>query len=300
MAKFKNWADIFRSSKSPLDFKAVLRMRFDSIYFEREYLNKQKINNQMETENKNEKTYWVIFVSNALGDIYLTEDGRYSFDIMSAKRYGDIFSAKINCRDSECTLKITESIYKEGNILATKAGNVFIFDRCEGDKVYDKVFLQSGVDCLVFRSGAFTEFSNISGFAHETQKQLLFNALKKEGKRWNAEKKVIEGVIKPSSMSFTVKLSQESVDRLMVETDKILKYLFDSKNKSEELFKKIQDSANPKLSEMDQFKKDLEEDYEIQNVTQTSPVFEDTGIYNIVPRAIIPSKLIVTYKPKSK
>ena len=246
---------------------------------------------EMEIENKNERTYWVIFISSTLGDIYLMDNGGYSHDIMSAKRYGDLYSAKINCRDIECTLAITEPIYKEGDILRVAKSIVIIFDKYdpEADRVYTKAFLS---DCLDVSNSPFHGFEHISGFATESQKQRLFGALEKEGKRWNSEKKALEDISKPCSISFAVKLNQESVDRLMGEIDKIREHLSDSKKKSEELFKKIQDAANPKLSEMAKLKQTLEENYEIESADFTQNrlgYLDETS-----------EKLIVTYKPRRK
>jgi hypothetical protein len=271
------------------------RLVLDPLYFEREYLQNPKIKNEMETKNKNEKTYWVIGCRKLYEKdlTYLANGGGETKSVNEAMIFE--FNPSLPHAD-KCNLysiKITEPIYKEGDILATNSGNVFIFDKYDNieDSVYDKAFLWYhggfGIDDTP------TSFFNyISGFATESQKQRLFDALEKEGKRWNAGKKVVEDIIKPCSMSFAVKLNQESVDRLMGGIDKMREDIMDSKKKAEELFKKIQELANPKLSEMAKLKQTLEENYEIESAdfTQNRSGYLDGT----------PAKLIVTYKPRRK
>lgn len=262
----------------------------------------------METENKNERTYWVIgSIDRAIGTFgphYIFGHGSWSSDKSEATKFNSCDDAenyarfiRISC--SWSVLKVTEPIYKEGDILRVAKSIVIIFDKYdpEADRVYTKAFLSDSLDVS---NSPFHGFEHISGFATESQKQRLFDALEKEGKRWNAEKKIVEDINKLGSVSFTIELNQESVDRLMGEMDKMRKCLLDSKKKAEELFKKIQELANPKLSEMDQFKKYLEDDYEISDVTQTAPTFAYSGTDGIVPKVSVPSKLIVTYKPRRK
>lgn len=247
----------------------------------------------METENKNERTYWVIKKMFSVLAYRCEEKSFYTPDFKSAHRFNSLKEAFNEAVFDDIIEKITEPIYKEGDILAANSGNVFIFDKYDNieDSVYDKAFLwcHGGLNIDDTPTGS---FNYISGFATDPQKQRLFDALEKEGKRWNAEKKVVEDIIKPGSVSFTVKLNHESVDRLMRDMDKMREYLLESKNKSEELFKKIQDAANPESSEMAKLKQTLEENYEIESADFTQKrlgYLDETS-----------EKLIVTYKPRRK
>ena len=88
-------------------------------------------------------------------------------------------------------------------LLNTKAGNRFIFikrDNESDDAIYDyasistksRVLYLSSLSCVCDRE-------SIRNFrpATEDEKQKLFDAMAKEGKRWNAEKKVVEDIPKP-------------------------------------------------------------------------------------------------------
>ena len=88
-------------------------------------------------------------------------------------------------------------------LLNTKAGNRFIFikrDNESDDAIYDyasistknRVLYLSSLSCVCDRE-------SIRNFrpATDEEKQLLFDAMAKQGKRWNAEKKVVVDIPKP-------------------------------------------------------------------------------------------------------
>lgn len=289
---------------------------------------------EMETKNKNERTYWVIGWRELYEKYltYLSKNGIGTKFLENAYRFNCVQNCNIivgHNLNSQC-FKITEPIYKEGDILAANSGNVFIFDKYDNieDRVYDKAFLwcHGGLDIDDTPTGS---FNYISGFATESQKQRLFDALEKEGKRWNVENKVVEDISKPGNISFSVKLSQESVDLLMGEIDKIresvseckklnsyellsraldkykkqgeaIKEMIDSENKAKELIKERMDElANSKLSFVDQLKKKLGDDYEVESYKYEPTVdfLRSTWNYTCYNPA---ANLIVTYKPRRK
>ena len=249
----------------------------------------------MKTENKNERTYWVIKKMFSVLAYRCKEKGFYTDDFKSAYRFNSLKEAFKEFVSGDAIEEITEPIYKEGNILATNSGNVFIFDKYDNikDNVYDKAFLwYHGGFCIEDTPIGF--FNCISGFATESQKQRLFDALEKEGKIWNAEKKIVEDISKPGSISFSVELNQKSVDRLMGETEKMCERLLDSKRKAEELFKKMQNEPRETYFEMDVWKKYLDKNYDIYSIEHPRPSLNFDG--SMTPS----SDLIVTYKPRRK
>ena len=89
-------------------------------------------------------------------------------------------------------------------LLNTKAGNRFIFikrDNESDDEIHGYayintnsrvLYLSSNLSCVCGRE-------SIRNFrpATDEEKQLLFDAMAKQGKRWNADKKVVEDITKP-------------------------------------------------------------------------------------------------------
>ena len=286
------------------------KLILDPLYFEREYLQNPKIKNEMETEkNLNEKKYWAIAWREPYEKelTYLSKLGGYTKVVNEAYKFESEPNLNILTMNGRLnllggyTVRVTEPIYKDGDILAANSGNVFIFDKYDNieDSVYDKAFLwcHGGLSIDDTPTGS---FNYISGFATESQKQRLFSALAKEGKRWNAEKKVVEDISKPGNISFSVKLSQESVDLLMGEIDKIREHLSDSKKKSEELIEGLKNFGKGSMSAEDRFAKMIKDDYEIESYRYGDPrsVCVDSVSQ---PTALFKSdNLIVTYKPRHK
>ena len=85
--------------------------------------------------------------------------------------------------------------FKNGDVLVGKAGKPFIYNYIDGENV----FTYCGIDSL----GSFWEASNnwtsvkSLRFAAEEEKQQLFNAIKSNGYKWNAETKTLEKLIEP-------------------------------------------------------------------------------------------------------
>lgn len=292
----------------------------------------------METKNKNERTYWVIGWRN-LYEKDITYFPKYGVSTKDLKK-ALIFESEPRCSFTICpgctshAIKITEPIYKEGDILVTKSGGVFIFDRYDNhvEIVYDKAFLWP-IGGFSAETGVTGTFGYISGFASLEQKQLLFSTLEKEGKRWNAEKLVIEKIPVVGSIEFTVKLDQKGLNDLNDTLEKIresaseyeksivnlinetieksavraaaytaleghmeqIKKDRDDKKRAEELFQGLKDMLKPKPSLLE---KNILENYEIESYKYGEPtsVCVDGHVQFMCPS----NNLIVTYKHRSK
>lgn len=79
---------------------------------------------------------------------------------------------------------------KDGDVCVSNKGTIFIFDGNGGYKTSIHAALK---ECDVYFNGELNS-DNTTGYryATEEEKKLLFDALAKEGKRWNAEEKRIE------------------------------------------------------------------------------------------------------------
>ena len=98
----------------------------------------------------------------------------------------------MNERVSEGVDETNEPQFKDGDFVVNEQGDVLIFKEKVEDRIYDYAYLV----------GAITLINNtpsqilIKCLATEEEKQTLLDALAKDGKRWNAEKKCIEDIPK--------------------------------------------------------------------------------------------------------
>jgi len=90
-----------------------------------------------------------------------------------------------------------DSVFKDGDVLFSKSGCVFIFNG-EHDEAGNLHFY-IGTDCsgglILSHIGSY--FKSGVRFSTEEESDKLFNALSDAGKRWNAEKKCVEYLFKP-------------------------------------------------------------------------------------------------------
>lgn len=129
------------------------------------------------------------------------------------------------------TLEIenAQSEFKDGDIVTMHKKNcdiVFIFNRLrtEGSFYYYAFHtLQTNntgvIDCHITLPYAWTFFGSKMNFATDSEKQQLFNALAKEGKAWDAEKKQIVD-LKP-------KVELKPFDKVVVRCSKADKWSID-------------------------------------------------------------------------
>lgn len=111
-----------------------------------------------------------------------------------------LFGGKLNLETLE--IEKPQPEFKDGDILVNPRasfGGYYIFISKEYDKhnLNYYVAVDNVLDNLYFPSGSpWCGKNEVIRFATEEEKQRLFEALAKEGKRWNAEKKVIEDIKK--------------------------------------------------------------------------------------------------------
>ena len=91
-------------------------------------------------------------------------------------------------------VKIIAPQYKDGDFVVPVDGVVLIFKKKVGDFIYDHAYYTEMLGEVIFSNSPYR--SPIERYATETEKQELLDALVKEGKRWNEEKKCIEDIPK--------------------------------------------------------------------------------------------------------
>ena len=87
-----------------------------------------------------------------------------------------------------------EPQYKEGDFVINKRGDILIFKKKDENKIYDHAFFNNVLGLSIAQMSP--SYSPIRRYATEAEKQILIDALEKEGKRWNAEKKCVEDIPK--------------------------------------------------------------------------------------------------------
>jgi hypothetical protein len=129
-----------------------------------------------------------IYIKKMGGELeYLTEDGHFNFDC-----------------DAKCVIfpkgKTTwegfQRPFKDGDILVGRSKQPFIFEKLnDGDGCYS----YCGISCVgefVLASTDWT-FANSLRFATEEEKKKLFDAIKDNGYKWNADTKTLEKLVEP-------------------------------------------------------------------------------------------------------
>ena len=86
-----------------------------------------------------------------------------------------------------------EPQYKEGDFVVIEAGSILIFRKKDEDRIYDHAYLTRDGRLLICPEHPTS--SGIKRHATEEEKQILLDALAKEGKRWNAEKLCVEDIL---------------------------------------------------------------------------------------------------------
>lgn len=156
-------------------------------FYGRHYLN---------TENGDKDVYYKTFVCTT--EMYSIANKDIAKDYISSIE--EKFSGKLNLKTLE--IDKTELEFKDGDIIAnpcilSEGVYIFIYNACENlNKLGFYVALDSVSNDLYFpktNNCWCTKNENIR-YATEEEKQRLFKALNAAGKRWNAEKKVVEDI----------------------------------------------------------------------------------------------------------
>lgn len=100
--------------------------------------------------------------------------------------------------------KVVVTFFEDGDILVGPFGTIFIFNGNGGYKT-------SLHAALFHRTGKMTYGGALNGdiidgcrLANQEEKQRLFEAMRKDGKRWNEEKKCVEDIKYPYAVKCTV------------------------------------------------------------------------------------------------
>ena len=89
-------------------------------------------------------------------------------------------------------VKIIEPQYKDGDFVVNMNGSVLIFKKKVEDRIYDHALFNNVTGLSIAQ--LVPSYSPIRRRATEEEKQTRLDALAKEGKRWNEEKKCIEDI----------------------------------------------------------------------------------------------------------
>lgn len=176
----------------------------------------------LNSEDKNKIVYY---------EEFLCTTARYSLeDKNTVQTYIKTIEEKLGSILNRETLEIEKQIeFKDGDIVTMHKKNcdiVFIFNRLrtEGSFYYYAFHtLQTNntgvIDCHITLPYAWTFFGSKMNFATDSEKQQLFDALAKEGKAWDAEKKQIVD-LKP-------KVELKPFDKVVVRCSKADKWSID-------------------------------------------------------------------------
>lgn len=93
---------------------------------------------------------------------------------------------------NERVVEANEPQYKDGDFVINMAGDILIFREKVGVSIYDHAYLTNYL--RLFIRPALASTTRIERHTTEEEKQRILNALAKEGKRWNAEKKCVEDI----------------------------------------------------------------------------------------------------------
>ena len=95
--------------------------------------------------------------------------------------------------------------FKGGDILTTSIGSIFIFSHVELEGISDRNICKAYVgirntmpnSLFLEEESSFGPYENMCKLATEKEKEKLFQAIKENGYKWNAETKTLEELIEP-------------------------------------------------------------------------------------------------------
>ena len=118
------------------------------------------------------------FTTAEIRDLY----NRFYREEISFPRMVEIMNERVD--------ETNEPPYKDGDFVVNEQGDVLIFKEKVEDRIYDYAYLVGAITLINDTSSQIL----IKRLATEAEKQELLDALAKEGKRWNAEKKCVEDI----------------------------------------------------------------------------------------------------------
>lgn len=115
----------------------------------------------------------------------------------AAKTYINTIEERLGGKLNLETLEIEKSAFKDGDILCVIANStdyhyILIYEGQDDEHIYRYVTMLENHSLIIEKGSYFTKPKDYSiRYATEEEKQQLFDALAKEGKAWDAEKKLI-------------------------------------------------------------------------------------------------------------
>lgn len=141
-------------------------------------------------------------------ELFSLEDKDHTQSYINAieKRLG----RKLNMETLEIENKLE---LKDGDIVIYRNNGIVIVKAVKYNKVYHHVGLLNNILYYAHtETDTFCNIEDITSYATEEEKQQLFDALAKEGKRWNAETKQLEDI----EVTFTNKWAPKPFEKVVV------------------------------------------------------------------------------------
>lgn len=131
--------------------------------------------------------YYERVCSNAITEVFTLEAED------AAKTYIRTIEERLDGKLNRETLEIEKSEFKDGDIVMSDSGTIVLVRGISlTRKIYYHAYMRNEYIYINQVEGEFfSRISRIKRFATDSEKQQLFDALAKEGKRWNSEKKQI-------------------------------------------------------------------------------------------------------------
>ncbi len=131
--------------------------------------------------------YYERVCSNAITEVFTLEAED------AAKTYIRTIEERLGGKLNRETLEIEKSEFKDGDIVMSDSGTIVLVRGISlTRKIYYHAYMRNEYIYINQVEGEFfSRISRIKRFATDSEKQQLFDALAKEGKRWNSEKKQI-------------------------------------------------------------------------------------------------------------
>jgi hypothetical protein len=85
-----------------------------------------------------------------------------------------------------------EPQYKDGDFVVDEVGGILIFRKKVGDSIYNHAYFYEPLGVVII--AGLPTWPSIKRLATEEEKQELHDAIAKEGKRWDEEKKCVEDI----------------------------------------------------------------------------------------------------------
>jgi hypothetical protein len=115
-------------------------------------------------------------------------------DLFNQVMLGEISFSEMVEVMNEMVDEKNEPQYKDGDFVIDEVGGILIFRKKVGDSIYNHAYFYEPLGVVII--AGLPTWPSIKRLATEEEKQKLLDALEKDGKRWNEEKKCVEDMPK--------------------------------------------------------------------------------------------------------